>query len=45
MANILIPKPIRGGEAEVSKVIDEIRRALQQIKIELERLESEKADA
>ena len=45
MADILIPKPVRGEKTEVSKVIDEIRRAIQQIKEELERLESVKADA
>ena len=45
MADILIPKPVRGEKAETSKVIDEIRRAIQQIKEELERLDSVKADA
>jgi len=52
MADILIPKPVRGEKAEVSKVVDEIRRAIQQISnkidtidTELARLESVKADA
>jgi len=47
MADIIIPKPIRGEKAdqELSKVIDEMRRALQQVKKELERLDSVKADA
>ena len=46
MANIIIPKPIRGDKPEeISKVIDEMRRAIQQIKAELERLNSVKADA
>ena len=46
MANIIIPKPVRGDKPEeISKVINEMRRAIQQIKAELERLDNIKADA